>query len=201
MFIQHMMGMLYHPKEEWGLIRQERYSTAHVFVAQISILAAIPAVSMFIGTTQVGWSIAGHDPVKLAVSSALPAALAFYFAMWAGVAFMAYTIRWMEKTYGGSVSLDECMVLTTFTATPMFISGLAGLYPMLWFNVVVGMVAVSYTVYLLYIGVPVIMQIPEDRAFFFSSSILTVGLCVLVGILAVSVILWGSFIPLNYTAG
>ncbi len=201
MFLQHMMGILYHPKSEWGLIRKEHYSTVHIFLQQISVLAAIPAISMFIGTTQIGWSISGGDYVKLDIASAIPAAIAFYFAMWVAVGFIAYAIHWMERTYGGKVSFDECMVLTTFTATPLFLSGLAGLYPMLWFNVIVGLIAVCYTVYLLYVGVPVIMQIPEDRAFFFSSSILTVGLCVLVGLIATTVILWGTFIPLSYVSG
>ena len=26
MFIHHMIGMFYHPKEEWGAIHRERYS-------------------------------------------------------------------------------------------------------------------------------------------------------------------------------
>lgn len=201
MFIQHMMGMLYHPKDEWGQIRKEHYSSMHIFMAQISVLAAIPAVSLFIGTTQIGWSIAGSEYVKLEMQSALMAGIAFYFAMWAAVGFIAYSIHWMEKTYGGNVSFDECLVLTTFTATPLFLAGLSGLYPMLWFNVTVGVVALCYTVYLLYTGVPIIMQIPEDRGFFFSSSVLTVGLCVLVGLIATTVVLWGTFLPLSYTSG
>lgn len=201
MFLQHMMGVFYHPHKEWRAIKNEHYSTAHVFLSQISILAAIPAVSLFIGTTQVGWSVTGTEFTRLSVSSALPAAIAFYVAMWVAVGFIAYAIHWMEKTYGGNVSLDECMVLTTFTATPMFLAGLAGLYPMLWFDVIVGMIALAYTVYLLYTGVPEIMQIPEDRAFFFSTSILTVGLVVLVGLIAATAILWGTFVPLNYVSG
>jgi hypothetical protein len=201
MFLQHMMGVLYHPKREWRSIRNEHYSTAHVFLAQISILAAIPAVSLFIGTTQVGWSVTGGDFVTLSIASALPAAIAFYVAMWVAVGIIAYSIHWMEKTYGGNVGFDECMVLTTFTATPLFVAGLAGLYPMLWFNVIVGMIALAYSVYLLYSGVPEIMQIPEERAFFFATSILTVGLVVLVGLLATTVILWGTFVPLSYVGG
>lgn len=201
MFLQHMMGILYHPKNEWGMIRKEHYSPVHVFLAQISVLAAIPAVSLFIGTTQIGWSIAGSEYVTLEVSSALMAGIAFYFAMWVAVAFIAYAIHWMERTYGGNVSFDECLVLTTFTATPLFLAGLSGLYPLLWFNVSVGMAALCYTVYLLYTGVPIIMQIPEERGFFFASSVLTVGLCVLVGMLAVTVVLWGTLTPLSYTGG
>ncbi len=45
------------------------------------------------------------------------------------------------------------------------------------------------------------MQIPEDRAFFFSTSILTVGLVVLVGLIAATVILWSTLTPLHYVAG
>ncbi|WP_415886768.1 Yip1 family protein [Neptuniibacter sp. QD37_6] len=198
MFIQHMMGIMYHPKEEWGQIRKEHYSASHIYMQQISILAAIPAISMFIGTTQVGWSIAGSEYVKLDAMSALPAAIAFYFAMWVGVGFITWAIHWMEKNYGGNVSFDDCLSLATYTATPMFLAGLSALYPLLWFNVTVGLFAVCYTVYLLYIGVPVIMKIPEERAFLFSTSILTVGLCTLVGIIVASVILWGTVIPLNY---
>ncbi len=200
MFIHHMVGMFHHPKEEWGSIHKERYSIAHVFMAQISILAAIPAVSMFIGTTQIGWSLTGNDFVKLTVTSALTAAVAFYFACWAAVAFIAYAIHWMEKTYGGHVSMNECLILTTFTATPLFMSGLAGLYPMLWFNVMIGLGALCYAVYLLYVGVPVIMEIHEDRAFFFSSSILTVGLCTMVGMIVTSVLLWQTVVPLSYVS-
>lgn len=195
-----MMGILYHPKSEWGVIRKEHYSTVHVFLAQISILAAIPAVSLFIGTTQIGWSVAGGEFVKLDVTSALMAAVAFYFAMWVAVGIIAYSIYWMERTYGGKVSFEECLVLTTFTATPLFLSGIVGLYPMLWLNVAVGGLALLYSVYLLRIGVPIIMQIAEDRAFLFFCSVLTVGLCVLVGLMATTALLWGTVIPLSYTS-
>ena len=198
MFVNHMVGMFYHPKEEWGTIHEERYSVLHIFLAQISILSLIPAVSMYIGTTQVGWTLTGATYIKLSTSSALPAAIASYFACWGAVAFIAYSIHWMEKTYGGNVKMNECLILTTFSAIPLFLSGFSALYPMLWFNVSVGLAAVIYSVYLLFIGVPVIMEIPEDRAFFFSASILTVGLCTMVGMLVACVIVWDTVVPLNY---
>jgi len=114
------------------------------------------------------------------------------------VAFIGGCIYWMEKTYGGEASLDSCLVLTTVTATPLLLSGISMVIPMLWLNVLVGMAAMAYSVYLLYSGTPRIMQIPEDRAFMFSSSILTVALCTLVGMLAGSVIAWTHIVPLVY---
>jgi hypothetical protein len=187
-----MWGVLYHPKVEWRQIREEHYSKVTCYRSYIIFLAAIPPLSVFIGTTGIGWSLTGDTFARLTVSSALPIAIAFYFALMAGVWLMASLIHWMEKTYGSESNLDDCMVLTTFTATPMFLAGLSGLIPLLWLDVLIGMAAVGYTIYLLYTGVPVIMKIPKDRAFFFSSSILTVGMVVLVGMLATTAVLWGT---------
>ena len=198
MYFGHIAGILKDPKNEWALIEEEHYSAKTVFLTQISILAAIPAIALYIGVTQVGWSVAGQEPVRLASSSALGSAVLFYFAMWGAVAFIAACKLWMEKTYGGEVSLDECLVLTTVTATPLFLSGISFLLPILWLNVAVSGAALVYSVYLLYSGTSRVMKIDEDRAFMFASSVLTVALCTLVGMLAASVIAWSHFVPLVY---
>ena len=161
-------------------------------------MAAIPAVALYVGVTQVVWSVAGKEPVRLAESSVLGSALLFYFAMWAAVAFIAVCMHWMEKTYGGEVSLDGCLVLTTVTATPLVLSGISFLLPVLWLNVPVAGVALAYSVCRFYSGTSRIMQIDEDRAFMFASSIITVALCTLVGMLAASVIAWSYLVPLVY---
>ena len=67
------------------------------FLTQISILAAIRVIALYVGVTQVGWSVAGEEPVRLAEPSALGSALIFYFAMWAAVAFIAVCMHWMKK--------------------------------------------------------------------------------------------------------
>ena len=198
MYFGHIAGILKDPKNEWTLIEEEHYSAKTVFLTQISILAAIPAIALYIGVTQVGWSVAGQEPVRLASSSALGSAVLFYFAMLGAVAFIAACMHWMEKTYGGEVSLDECLVLTTVTATPLFLSGISFLLPILWLNVAVAGAALVYSVYLLYSGTSRVMKIDEDRAFMFASSVLTVALCTLVGMLAASVIAWSHFVPLVY---
>lgn len=197
MYFGHILGIIRNPKTEWLEIKNEHYNARTVFFGQISVLAAMPALAMFFGVTEVGWSVAGENPVRLDANSAAISAVLFYAAMWAAVAFIGACIYWMEKTYGGKGSLDECLVLTTVTATPLFLSGVSLLWPALWFNVLVGLVAMAASVYLLYSGTPRIMSIPEDRAFMFSSSILTVALCTLVGMLAASVIAW-SHIGLVY---
>lgn len=196
MYLQHMFGLLYHPREEWDSIKKENHSLGHIYLTHLLFLAAIPPFALLVGTTQFGWSFVGKEFYYLSFESALPLAAAFYVALLAGMFFMAYTTYWMEKTFGAEASLERCLLFTTFTSTPMFLSGVAGFIPILWLDVFIVMAAVSYTVYLLYAGVPIFMNIPEERGFIFASSILTVGLCALVGMMAATVIIWGmGFAP------
>ncbi|SFX30625.1 Yip1 family protein [Marinospirillum alkaliphilum] len=191
MFMQHMWGVLYNPDKEWRKVKDENYSVMDYYTRDLIWMSALPPFALFVGTTQVGWSIGLGEYVKLTMSSALPIALAFYLAILVGAGVMAYAIHWMEKTYSANASMERCMALTAYTASPMLLAGLAGFWPHIWFVVIVGLLAVAWTVYLLYTGVPRIMDIPEEQGFMFSTSILTVGLVVLVGMLAVTVLLWG----------
>ncbi|WP_396588412.1 Yip1 family protein [Bermanella sp. R86510] len=196
MYFQHMFGLLYHPKAEWDSIKKENHSLGHIYLTHLAIMALIPPFALLVGTTQFGWSFVGKEFYYLTFESALPLAVGFYFALLIGMFLMAYCTYWMEKTFGAEASLERCLLFTTYTSTPMFLSGFAGLLPILWLDVFIVMAAVSYTVYLLYAGVPVFMNIPEERGFIFASSILTVGLCALVGLMAFTIIIWEmGFMP------
>ena len=101
-------------------------------------------------------------------------------------------IHWMGRTYGAKQSPPQCIALAAYTATPLFLIGIMLLYPLLWLNLLLGLPALAYTVYLLYTGVPVMMGISRERGFLFASAVLAVGLVMLVGVLAATVILWGA---------
>jgi hypothetical protein len=189
--INHVWGLFAHPSQEWQEITGEEREVGHLHLGEVLILAAIPAVSAFIGTTQVGWSIGAGEAVKLTESSALQLTLLSYLAMLGGVAVMGGFIHWMSRTYDANPTLVQCIVFAAYTATPLFVGGLAALYPHIWLGMLVGTAAICYTTYLLYVGLPTFMNIHADEGFLFSSSVLAVGLVVLVAILALSVIMWG----------
>ncbi len=191
MVLQHVWGLFVNPKREWESIRDDKCTIGKCYAIHVLILAAIPAISGFIGTTQFGWHIGAGDPVKLTVESAGIIAVLYYLAMIVGVYAIGWMIHWMAGTYGADTTLAQCVVLAAYTATPLFLIGIMELYPVLWVNMVVGIVALAYTVYLLYSGVPIMMGISEDRGFLFSSAVLAVGLVAFVALLAVTAILWG----------
>ncbi|MEE3927116.1 Yip1 family protein [Pseudomonas viridiflava] len=197
--IHHVWGLFTHPDQEWKQIRSEDESIGHLYLSHTLILAAIPVVSAYIGTTQVGWVIGERPPVMLTHGSVIWMAIMSYVSMLAGVAVMGSFIHWMARTYDATPTLAQCIAFATYTATPLFFGGLAALYPHLWLGMVAGTAAVCYTVYLLYVGLPTFMNIPSEEGFMFSSSVLSVGLVVLVAIMAFTVVLWGIGIGPEYT--
>lgn len=199
MVLEHVWGLFAHPKEEWKDIHDQQCSVTRCYCSHVLFLAAIPAVAGLIGTSQVGWSVAGDIPVKLEFYSALRIAVAFYFAMLVTVFVIGKMIHWMGQTYGAKQSLPQCIALAAYTATPLFLIGLMLFYPIPWLDFLVGIFALSYTVYLLYLGLPVMMEVNEDKGFLFSSAVLAVGLVMLVGLLGTSVILWSAGIGPVFT--
>lgn len=188
--ISHVAGLFTHPHREWEEIRDTQESVSHLYFAHVLFLALIPPVSMYLGTTKIGWRIGNGAPVMLTESSAAVMSFLMYLAILAGVAVIGVFINWMARTYDSSPGLARCIVFAAYTATPLFFAGLCALYPNVVLAMLVGIVAVFYTVYLLYMGIPIFMKIPEDEGFIYSSSILTIGLVMFVSIMAITVLIW-----------
>lgn len=190
MILRHIWGLFVRPANEWAVIRDRNITAAKAF-AYTLLLAAIPAICGFIGTTQHGWEVGAGVQMQLTTQSATVIAVLYYLVIIAAVYSVAWMIRWMGETYGATQSFTRCLVLAVFIPIPLFLAGFFQLYPLLWLNLIVGIPALSYTVFLLYTGIPVMMGIPQERGFLFASAVLAFGLIGLVGILVVTVLLWG----------
>jgi hypothetical protein len=193
-FLEHTLGIMLHPNSEWKAIRSEKHSFKQVFLSHVPFLALIPCISFFIGVTQVGWTFGSGDPVKLTIQSAIQLCGVAYFALLAGVFILGEFINWMSRTYGVEGSAEKRhyagTALAVYVTTPVFLAGIFGVYPGLWLNVSALGIAGAYAVYLIYEGLPILMNISKDRAFMFASSIVTVGLVMMVIVIVSSVILW-----------
>ena len=183
--------MFLEPSKEWESIRDSEQTVAGILCGYVAVLALIPPVCAYIGTTQVGWTIGMSDPVRLTTSSAIPISVIYYIVILISVLTIGKLIQWMGQTYGADKPLAKCIALAAYPATPVLLVGIVQLYPLLWLNYLVGLPALAYSVYLLYSGTSVVMEIPPERAFLFASAVLAVCLVALVGVLAATVTLWG----------
>lgn len=199
MILNHIWGLYAHPREEWQTI-EKRHESLFYSLAHILTVALIPSICGYYAAAHIGWTIGAGDPIKLTSTSAMIMSVAMYFALIVGVFALAYLIHWMAKTFDSSPDFTQSLELAAYTATPLLMVGIAALYPVLWFFVCAGLVALTYSVYLLYSGVPIMMNIPEEKGFIYASSVVTCGLVLLVSIMAASAILWSMGLGPEYVA-
>jgi len=189
--IQHTFGLLTRPSAQWRTIANLPEDSFRTLLLYPCFLAILPAVAWYYGTSRVGWTVGDQgETIKLTVESARQITILFYLAMLGSVAVIGHFVHWMSDTYGADSSLTKGIVIVGLTSTPLFIAGLVGFYPLLWIDLLIGVAAVSWSVYLLYLGIPIVMGIPEERGFLFSSAVVGVALVILICMMVGSVILW-----------
>ena len=189
--IQHTFGLLVKPSAQWRTIAKLPDSSFRTLLLYPCLFALLPAVAWFYGTSQVGWTVGeGNEVIKLTTQSARQITVLFYVTMLASVAIIGYFVHWMSDTYGADSTLTKGIVITGLTCTPLFLAGLVGFYPLLWIDLLIGVVAISWSVYLLYLGIPIVMDIPEERGFLFASAIVGVAMVIFICIMVGSVIVW-----------
>lgn len=189
--IQHTFGLLVKPSSQWQTISKLSEGSLKTLLVYPWFLAILPAVAWYYGTTAVGWSVGNHgDIIKLTTESAMQICILFYLTQVACICAIGYFIHWMADTYGAQSSMAKGIIIASLAATPMFIAGLVGFHPVLWLDMLVGVVAVCWSVYLMYLGIPIVMNIPEERGFLFSSAVMGVAMVILICLMVGSVILW-----------
>ncbi len=195
--INHAVGLLFSPTHEWQKIeaRANRGSNMIYFL----MLALLPAAAWYYGTTQIGWSVGDGEITRLTAASALRLIVLFYLAMVVSIVIIGYAIHWMAVSYGATSTLLRGISIAGFTATPLFLGGAIGFSPVLWAALLIGILTVSWSLYLLYLGIPIVMHVPQDRGFLFASAVVAVCLVILIGIMGASVILWDMGFAPEYT--
>ncbi len=197
--LTHAVGLIIHPKQEWQKISRENNEIPGLLIGYVLILALIGPVAGYYGTTTSGWQIGSGEVVKLTAESAMTISIFYYLAVVSAVIGLGLLVCWMCKTYGGNTSLNRCFALSAYVATPIFLVGIVELFPLLWVNLVIGLFALAHAVYLLYSGVPVMMNISEDKGFLMSSSMLAMGMIALVTLLVLTALMWGFGFQPDFT--
>lgn len=188
--IGNALGLLIRPKNQWQAISSRGDFALLSAVLYTALLAVIPAIAWFYGVTEIGWTVGDGERIRMTKDSASAIIGLFYLTMIVAVCAIGYMIHWMSKTYGTDSSTAKGIAVAGFSATPLFIAGAIGFIPVFWVALLIGVSAVSYAVYLLYVGIPIVMRIPEERGFLFSSAVIAICLVFLIVIMTGSVILW-----------
>jgi hypothetical protein len=150
--IQHL---LLDPKSEWNLIASERTTPGNLITGYVAILAAIPVICGFIGTSIIG--VGGH---RTPVIAGIVSAVSSYALSIAGVFIMAFVIDFLADKFGGQRNFLSAMKVAAYAPTAGWLAGVFTAIPILSIFSLLGL----YTFYLFYTGLPILMKVPEYRA-------------------------------------
>lgn len=188
--MNHILGMLTKPQQEWARIRDRNDSVLATYAKYLIWVAILPPVAWWYGASQIGWELSGRS-IRLTSESAAMIMGLFYLTILASVAFLGMMIHWMAKTYDArNDDAAHGIAVAAYMCVPMFVVGLTGFYPNLWLDMLLGTLAAAYTIYLLYIGIPIVYDMPKERGFLFASATVAVGLVLMVSLMGVTVFLW-----------
>lgn len=188
--ISNVFATIFTPHRQWQSIAGNPPTSIASPLLYTMIMAIIPAVAWYFGSTRVGWAIGDGDIIRLTTNSAMAMMVLFYIAMIGCIGVVGYMIHWMSITYGANSSLAKGLTITACAATPLFLSGFCGFYPQFWVTLLLGITTFSYGAYLLYTGIPIVMNIPEERGFLFSSAVVGVCLVILIALMGATIIFW-----------
>ena len=158
--IDRVKNILLKPKETWPQIAAEGGDVASLFTGYVMILAAIPAVSRFIGFSIVGVGGFGLS-YRVPILAGIIQMIVGYILSLVMVFVLALIVNALAPTFGGTKNQVQATKLVAYGCTAGFVGGVFTLLPMLG---ILGLIAGLYSIYLIYTGMTPLMRNPPDKS-------------------------------------
>lgn len=175
-------AMVVNPGPTWVTVEHEATDWQKLYVPYMVVLAAIPAVASFIY-----WSILGVGgfgfSMRLPIVTGLGLAISHYVMTLVMVFVWGWLISQLANTFGGQANLMNGVKLTVYASTPAMLAGVFMAIPGLSMLSVLGS---FYSLYILYLGLPVLMKNPAEKTIPYLVVAAIVGIvgAVLIGLLS-----------------
>ena len=174
-------AMLADPSAEWPKIEDEPNDVLHLLTSYVALLALVPALSSFIGACVVGVVVPGGGTQRAPFVDGLFGTAFSYVMTCAAVLVVAFVIDRLAPAFASRRSFNNAFKLAVYSYTPLWLAGIFLLVPGLRFLVFTGF----YGAYLLWTGLPRLMQTPGPKALPYTATIVACA-CVLTLFVAVA---------------
>jgi Yip1 domain len=175
--IARVKNIIINPDAEWPKIAHEPGDVKILFTRYVAILALIPALCGFIGTSIIGVSVSvGTFRVPL-LPGLINLVLGYIFTF-VIVYAVALVIDALAPSFRTERNFPNALKLSVYSFTPAWLAGIFILIPGLRFLTILGL----YGLYLMWTGLTPLMGSPRDKSFFYA-------ICVVVAAIMITVIL------------
>jgi len=163
--VDRTKSILLRPKQEWQVIDGEETSVGGLFIGYIVPLAAIGPVASIIGMEIFGIWVPSAGTYRVPIGAAFQQGVAHYVMALVGVFVLALIIDELAPYFRVEENRYQALKVAAYSSTPVGVAGIVGLFPMLNILRLVGLL---YSLFLLYLGLPVLMRVPQEKAMRYS---------------------------------
>jgi hypothetical protein len=187
--VERATNMLLRPRREWAVVAGETTSVPQLYRGYIAPLAAIYPIASVIGFSVIGISLPLVGSYRVPFGESIRHALFGYVLGLVAVYVLALVVDWLAPRFGGRRDRVQALKLAAFAYTPSWLAGLLVIFP--WLSIL-GLVAAIYSLYLLYVGLPVLMASPRERRLGYFLSVMVIGIAINVAALLVVGAIFGA---------
>jgi len=178
-FSRRVWNILLSPNHEWPVVASEKRTIRSLLGRYVIPMALIPALASFIG-----YGVVGANGILFRMSGpywGISMALNSFITSLSVYLIGTSLVDRLAPGFGGTKDLGRSAQLVAYSYTPAWLAGIFYALPGWQQGVVLGL----YSVYLFYLGVPVLKALPEDQrvAYTIVSAILLIIIRFLVGLL------------------
>jgi hypothetical protein len=183
--IARVKALLLTPGPAWEAIDREAADPRRLTLRYVAPLAAIPAIAIIIALYVIGVQ-AGGDWHRAPIVSVLFSAFVFFGLTVTAVFAFAHIINWLAPRFGAERSYRQAFKVSAYSITAAMVAGVLAAWPALQ---VFALLGASYSLYLLFLGVPRLMHPPPKSAVNYSIVVIfaAIGVALVVGMSAMLV--------------
>lgn len=158
--LQRVKSLLVSPHDTWMQVERESSDVAGIYKGYLALIGLIPPVSTFIGMSLVGYGGLGLS-IRVPIVSGLVSMVVSYVTLLAMCYVVALIVDALAPTFGGQKNFTNAFKVAAYGSTAGIVGGIFNAVPAL---AMLGFIAALYSVYLFYLGLPILMKCPRDRA-------------------------------------
>lgn len=170
--LQRVKRILMSPKAEWPAIASEPATVGGVVRDYLVWLAGAAAIARFIEMSIFGMGAFGVT-VRLGVGAGLGQALMHFVLTLVMAWVMSLIVNWLAPKFGGTADPVAAFKLVAYATTASLVGSIVSILP--WLGIV-AMIGGLYSLYLVYVGLPVLMKNPPERTLPYAALVIVCGM-------------------------
>ncbi len=184
--IERVKAILLTPKLAWPVIEHEPDSARQLYTGYLMPLAAIPAVAAFIGLSVIGTTVFGVT-YRVPLAAGLSQMVVSYALSLVSMYLLSLIINFLAPRFGGTANPLNALKVAVYGATASMLGGIFALLPSL---TLLGTIAGLYSIYLVYLGLPVLMKNPQENSVAYTAVtiVCAIALAIVIGLVSAAVL-------------